>query len=303
MWGIEAAKSLTDLQRVLSNSIKRLLDRADATDAAIESLSSLQVQINSLRPVIKQATSNYTVLASDDIIICSGATFAITLPTAVGVKGKQYTIIHNGANLTQSYSIATTGGQTVGGIVSGSYILYTNQETLKIVSDDSNWVILEHFAETPWIDSGAIVITATITNPTKATGPVRDKLFWKRIGSNVHIDLQYKAPNSTTGAANGSGGYLFNMPNGITFDTAITGANTSGVIGDFDRSYGTVMLSDGSAIRPGAALVYSTTQIHLWGYSTVSNSMVRVGSADFNMATTRRLYGANLILPVSGWQP
>lgn len=110
--------------------------------------------------VTSQSTT-YAILTTDGLIICSGASFTLTLPTAVGISGKQYTIKHTGTSLSQVYTLATTSAQTIGGIASGSYALYTNQESLTLVSDGANWQILSNFNHTPWVSAGASVITAT----------------------------------------------------------------------------------------------------------------------------------------------
>jgi hypothetical protein len=98
---------------------------------------------------ITAATTTYSILTTDDVITCSGASFTLTLPTAVGVAGKQYTIKHLGTSLTQVYTLNTTSAQTIGGVASGAYALYTNQELIKIISDGANWQILDRFARVP----------------------------------------------------------------------------------------------------------------------------------------------------------
>jgi hypothetical protein len=91
----------------------------------------------------------------------SGASFTSTLPTAVGVAGKRYKFIHAGTSLTQVYTLATTSAQTIGGVASGAYALYTNGEILEIESDGANWIIVNHRAVTDWVDAGTISLSAT----------------------------------------------------------------------------------------------------------------------------------------------
>jgi len=306
MWGIEATKSLTDLQRTLSVAIKRLLDRADATDAAIAALPSAinyQPQIDALKSY-KSVTSAYTILPSDSVIECSGASFVVTLPTAIGVTGKEYTIIHNGTHLTQTYTLNTTAGQNIGGVPSGSYILFTTGESLKIVSNGSNWRIVDHYAETDWVDSGAVVIAATVTNPTKATTRTRDNMYWKRSGRNVYIKMFYKQ-GATTGAAAGSGGYLYAMPSNMpSIDTAITGANTSANINAINQVLGSATISNNSIARPGMVMVYSATQFTLWGYILTGDTYSRVGNTTFALNAEANIhYSADFVAPITLFQP
>lgn len=110
---------------------------------------------------VQSETSNYNIATTDGTILCSGSSFTVTLPTAIGTQGKQYLIKHLGTSLTQAYTINTTSAQTVGGIGSGSFILQTNQEYVLVESDNSNWQIVGRFAQTPW---------ASLTNKVTATG-------------------------------------------------------------------------------------------------------------------------------------
>lgn len=118
------------------------------------------------------ATGTYAVLTTDHLIPCSGVSFTLTLPTAVGVQGKEYVIQHLGTSLTQIYTIATTSAQTVGGIASGSYALYTNGEILGLYSDGTNWQISRRVTRTGWISGGSAVpfytFTVTAANATVA---------------------------------------------------------------------------------------------------------------------------------------
>lgn len=115
---------------------------------------------------VRSVTTTDTAVLGDDVLSLSGASFTQTLFTAIGNEGKVLTLKHNGTSLTQIYTINTTGGQTIGGYASGAYALYTNGETLKIVSDGSNWLILDHVTETDWVDAGAFINFYTFTVST-----------------------------------------------------------------------------------------------------------------------------------------
>ena len=80
-------------------------------------------------------TTTYTALAKDSTIFCNSATpFQVTLPTAVGVKGKIYIIknISTGAVTVDGNLAETISGQTT--VILGG----TNSE-IAIVSDNTNW--------------------------------------------------------------------------------------------------------------------------------------------------------------------
>lgn len=92
------------------------------------------------------STLNPAVLGTHYIL--SGASFVVTLPTAVGVSGQEIILQHNGTSLTNKYTINTTSSQTLlgagGTVASGVYILATNGEIAVLRSDGANWVVARH---------------------------------------------------------------------------------------------------------------------------------------------------------------
>ncbi len=115
--------------------------------------------------------------ATDDVVSLSGASFTFTLTTAVGVKGRKITINHDGLSLSQVYTLATTSGQTIGGVASGAYVLATNGESLTLVSDNANWKILEHRTDNGWqtTGTGGVLInywTCTVTSASATIAAV-----------------------------------------------------------------------------------------------------------------------------------
>jgi hypothetical protein len=81
----------------------------------------------------------YAALTTDEILTgdATGGAFSITLPTAVGITGRAYTIkrINSGAN---AVTVATTGGQTIDG--AATVALSTQWQVLRVVSDGANWL-------------------------------------------------------------------------------------------------------------------------------------------------------------------
>jgi len=55
-------------------------------------------------------SSTYTILPTDYLIDCSSGTFTVTLPTAVGIEGKLYTIKNSGTGVI---TLTTTSGQLI----------------------------------------------------------------------------------------------------------------------------------------------------------------------------------------------
>lgn len=249
----------------------------------------------------RNATTTDSITTGDDTVVFSGASFTATLPTAVGNSGKQFTLEHGGTSLTQIYTLATTSAQTIGGIASGAYVLYTNGECLKVESNGANWIIVDHYANTEWIDAGTLTIGAVTTGPTKGT-TTTDKVYWKREG-NICL-LKYRYVQTGAGAA-GSGNYLVSIPSGITPDTTHTDVYTGT---DAQTKMTTMLDSNINLALPGSnlgvmhAILYNTTQFRVHGILDAASS-IDFTSGSFPLSSASlRLYGW-VRLPVSGWRP
>lgn len=111
----------------------------------LDDLRSLNLDFQRFLNIYSSApvkTSAYTVTSQDYIILVNtGSAVTITLPTAVGIRGKQYIIKdYTGTANSNNITIATTGGQTIDG-AAGSTIS-TNYGKLYVVSNNVNWSVL-----------------------------------------------------------------------------------------------------------------------------------------------------------------
>jgi len=254
------------------------------------------------RAVYRSVTTTDSVGVSDETMKLSGASFTSTLPTAVGVAGKRYKFLHSGTSLSQKYTLATTSGQTIGGIASGSYILCTNGEVLEIESDGANWIIINHFASTPWISDGNVEIGGTTTNPTKATTREVDQLYWRREGSSLYYHWQYVAA-SATGAAAGSGDYKLRVvPSGALINTTVTPGYT--VVGSpyMRRSTsGTCLFTSAATGFTGSFDVYDSTYVRAIATNQSSGGIWASGFGPLTTANTSvTAFGC---VPITDWQP
>lgn len=84
---------------------------------------------------ITTKTGNYTATPADEVIVCSG-TFTVTLPTAVGITGKQYDVKNTGVGLV---TVATTSSQLIDG---ESSMMLPSKSNMEVVSDGTGWRIL-----------------------------------------------------------------------------------------------------------------------------------------------------------------
>lgn len=266
---------------------------------------------------VTSVTTTYTVLPSDRQLILSGASFTITLPTAVGITGKEYMLLHNDSSLTNVYTINTTSGQTVGGVASGSYALYTNQEKLSIVSDGSNWQITSHYAKTPWVHPGTATSLMTASGGSFSVGTATltiDEAWWMRDGQNSHIRLNIKKTATGTGAS-GTGVYKWQLPASLTADTTVltgdtnstSGANASstflsnlgGFYGQFStlqNVIGTVGLWDSTHVVAGGILDANS------GSGNVTSTTIGAGMLAWAVTATES-YFLDFKVPIQNWQP
>jgi hypothetical protein len=86
---------------------------------------------------IATKSSSYPLVSGDGIILLNGTTLTATLPTAVGITGKTYTIKEIAAS---SGTVATTSSQTID--ASTTYALSAQYKYVTVVSDGANWKII-----------------------------------------------------------------------------------------------------------------------------------------------------------------
>ncbi len=110
---------------------------------------------------IQVKTANYTLLNTDDVVLCSTNPFTITLPTAVGITGKDFIIKKTDSSLTNIITLATTSSQTIDGATTRT--LNTANESYTVYSDGANWQIEDHDIPTTLSATETMVVTSTGT--------------------------------------------------------------------------------------------------------------------------------------------
>jgi len=86
-------------------------------------------------------SANYTLVPTDDYINVS-ATATMTLPTAVGIAGKRFTITHVGT-ISNTITITTTSSQTFINYDGGaSTIVLAAGQSKTVVSNGANWFVI-----------------------------------------------------------------------------------------------------------------------------------------------------------------
>lgn len=114
----------------------------------------------------KAVTANYTLTPGDREITgaTAGGAFTLTLPNAIGLAGKQFTIrkTDTSANLL---SVATTSSQIIGGGSATGTKLHRKGEYIIVQSDGAGWVYLTPEDRSERISFGATNTTTCSSTP------------------------------------------------------------------------------------------------------------------------------------------
>ena len=113
--------------------------------------STLEVN-GSVANKVTTITGNTTIDASHAVVICNSASnFTVTLPTAVGITGRTYTIKNVNTGII---TITPAGGQTIDG--SSNKLLSAPNNAIQLISDGGNWQIINDVNPKP-----AVLLFAT----------------------------------------------------------------------------------------------------------------------------------------------
>lgn len=244
---------------------------------------------------VQTKSAAFTAANTDDVYILSGASFTADLFTASGNSGKVLTFVHSGTSLTQVYTIDGNSTETING--STTVKMHTNGQVLRIISDGTNWVIIESKTSTGWIDAGTTTIAAVSGGAAKASVTIVDKIQWRRVGNNAHIRLDYEH-TSNAGATAGTGAYLFSIPSNMTLDTTLITVDTD-VTNAYTKNIVGQIYCGTSAVGMGGVSMYSTTQFKAIIFTAASGGFI---SSTFGALTQAQLsYNAELVIPIVDW--
>jgi hypothetical protein len=190
-------------------------------------LSTFEVN-GSFGQTITTVTSDLTLDATHSIIVCNNGavTKTITLPNAVGVKGRIYSIKRD-ENSTQNIIIATVAGQFIDGEI--NFLLTQAKETITLISDGNNWKVIGRFAQQ--ISVGELSYfntTGTIITLNSSTTDGSSNLFFCNPATTISansvdfsssengklkyigkIRQSFRIAASITATSNASGSYIY----------------------------------------------------------------------------------------------
>ncbi len=240
-------------------------------------------------PAVSAKTTTYPATTSDSVILCSASAFTVTLPTAVGISGKQYFIQKTDSTLANIITVATTSSQTIGNPTQTTYTLATQGESISVVSDNANWQIISRVIP----DIKGTTLFTFVPNAS-GYGTITGAAYycWRE---GRHLCARIAFNNGT--AAGASANVVF--PSGVVLDTG-------GLVSGNKNIVGTWVMADTTTANnyPNrAGLVWvrpaNTDRIYLSldnGSSTLSDNNVTQITG-----TSGSFWNIEFKIPVSGW--
>lgn len=219
--------------------------------------------------------ATYSILTSDGLVQLDPTTpFTATLPTAIGVSGKEYEIVHVGAGICTG-TIGTTSSQTLKerGATTTSTTLDTPGESIRVKSDGANWVIMSRH-----IPSVAVSYVPGLTGFGTPTGLTAS---WQRIGNSLRILIQGTSGTTTATEARA------NLPGVMT---GLMGA--IGVVGTWASV--TAGAVSGTILQENAK-AYVT-----FGLQAAGNAGLTKVNAS-TMLSSSTAFSLSALVPITGW--
>ena len=119
-------------QSVQSNSTSV---RLSANNTAVATVTDSNFAFNaSVNVKYVAKTANYTATSANYLIDCTANTFTVTLPTAVGITGRQYVVNNSGTGVI---TVDADGTETINGALT---VTLNQYDSVTVVSNGANWI-------------------------------------------------------------------------------------------------------------------------------------------------------------------
>lgn len=243
-------------------------------------------------------------------IVATGNSYSIVLPSATTNTVGDITITYSPAQAYgKVYTLYTTGGQTIGGVASGNWALYTPGESVTLTSDLTNWQVKQHFSKMALTSFGAISVVSTGGgSPSFGTTSIND-VSMGRDGTDGIIT--YRMSQSVANGNDGSGSYEILLPGSVVMTSAITPdtANPGGAVITDTGAWAAVIPSMGCIVGAGNAWLYDAQAI---AYDTTHFRVSSPGtpttpndwrSGAFQLSAGVITFYCTIRAPIVGWQP
>lgn len=259
---------------------------ASTSEAAVRKVS----KANLFKAIYTTKTANYLVTAADETMICSGASFMLTLPAAASLPGKRYWFKHNDAVLGRVYTIKANASELIDD--ANTKKLATIGETIAIFSDGTQWQITYRR-----IPSVPVAFTPSLTTSSGAITNTNSLAKWWRNGAFIRVQgsILFTAGAGTYSILSAS------IPANLTIDTARMPRTT--------YSFGDGQFGGGSIVggTKGDVVVAwgSTSTVNiLANFSASGTNPQIVGSAQLTQAQFNSANGMDYYydLPITDWE-
>lgn len=192
-------------------------------------------------------TSAYTVGPFDSTIDCTANSFAVTLPTAVGVAGRTYVVKNSGSGVI---TVDTTSSQTIDGAATDTLATAISRT---YQSNGANWIIVttsQQYLQGSWTPIVTLVGGSGNVVPVYST----NSGDWTRVGRLVFFNIILSGDGGAEGA--GTGVVNISLPFSTSSSqlavrrvsgTSVNGANETLISLQFAASSATVELWQGAS--------------------------------------------------------
>lgn len=228
-------------------------------------------------------TSAYTTTSSNNVILCSGSAFTVTLVTATGNTGLVQRIKKTDSSLTNIITIATTSSQTIDGATTTT--LNTQYEEIEVVSDGSNWQLLNRTIPSLWVG-----YTPALGGFGTASGV---SCYSRRSGPNLQVRGIFTAGTTIAAQAQisvGFGGTSTNVTVDIGSNPASSIVGTGIVTASSSTLFGYYIL------MPSANQTYVNVGVQT---STTNGGAAQNGNVLMNSGQVIEFY---FEVPIVGWK-
>lgn len=254
-------------------------------DAGTESQVSNQSTSSTLAVTTK--TTTYSATNADDVILCdaTSAAFTVTLFAASGNTGKVLRLLKTDSS-ANAVTIDGNSSETIRG--QANFKLSTQNESVEIVCDGTNWIVNAHDYNKSWNNS----LTFTPTNFGSTSG---SNIWSRRIGDSIQVRGYF-----TSGTPTGSAGY-FDLPSAAPINSAKSGSGGSKV--PVGHAY--FLVTGSGSLGTGnlyAAAFYDGSDTDKIYFAVAAGSSAFTAAPGTSLAQNTSTFSFDFVYPVSGWE-
>lgn len=237
---------------------------------------------------VQTKTADYTVVATDGLVLSNTNAVTLTLPAAATAgAGKLLYIMKIGSD-TNLTTVTRAGSDTINGATSTK--LATQYEQICLVSDGvTAWYIMSRKYPTDWSTAFSPTFSGGFGTTSGAT------LLSRREGDSIHYRTQFSAGTVAGTEAN------FVLPTGITIDfTKISSSGNGFPVGYFFGPNPSGTSSVLSTAAAGSVFVDGSTTTKVFFALDCTNSTYNKDNGS-QVSFTNGRFDTDFIIPVTNW--